>query len=195
MNFGPYSATGIKTFRGMEGEGFNATLRHDGVRVADCIDSGDGGGVIMRFSAREHKEALLQFVETLQREPFKGVPESLKVDESLFIGCLVAHEIERKALHRMCKQKTLYRIPGDEDGNWRVVDRPFSPTLRATILARSGKEAIFANELPGVCAPKLAVVARASKGPGFQAAKQKEHGRYQRQCVRRCSMRDMRHDI
>lgn len=167
MNFGHYSVTAIKTFRGMEGEGFNATLRCDGVPVADCIDSGDGGSVHARFSSKERERAFLQHVESLQREPFKGVPEGLKVDASLLIGCLVAHELERRTLHRMCRQKTVYRIPGDEDGSWRVVDKPFSPTLRATILARSGKEAIFANELPGVCAPKLAIVARASKGPGF----------------------------
>jgi hypothetical protein len=39
----PYSVTGIKSFRGREGYGFNATLHRDGRKVAFVIDEANGG--------------------------------------------------------------------------------------------------------------------------------------------------------
>lgn len=45
--------SGVRSFRGMEGSGFNCTLRVDGKPVAFVIDSGDGG--CLRYEWGDHR--------------------------------------------------------------------------------------------------------------------------------------------
>lgn len=43
-----YEIKNLKTFNGREGKGYNANLLRDGKKVAELIDSGDGGMVSVR---------------------------------------------------------------------------------------------------------------------------------------------------
>ena len=43
MTNSTFSLSAIKTFRGTEGNGFNAKLHRDGKHIADLLDSADGG--------------------------------------------------------------------------------------------------------------------------------------------------------
>jgi hypothetical protein len=45
----PYALAGVKSFRGMEGYGLNATLTRDGQKVAFILDEGNGGCVRFDF--------------------------------------------------------------------------------------------------------------------------------------------------
>ena len=44
-----YTVKGVKSFRGMEGYGFNATLYNGSKRIAFVIDEGRGGGLLFRY--------------------------------------------------------------------------------------------------------------------------------------------------
>lgn len=47
-----YTVKGIKTFRGMEGEGYNASLYRDGKRVAEVVDDASGGPLMIEWKDR-----------------------------------------------------------------------------------------------------------------------------------------------
>jgi hypothetical protein len=53
-----YSVKNVKQFRGMEGYGFNATLYKGSIKIADFIDSGDGGCIYTDISYNEAEHNL-----------------------------------------------------------------------------------------------------------------------------------------
>lgn len=64
----PYSLTGIKSFRGMEGLGLNATLLRDGKKVAFIMDDGNGGEYRFEFGNPTQRREGRVSREEAQRE-------------------------------------------------------------------------------------------------------------------------------
>ena len=120
--------SGIKTFHGMEGTGLNATLYFDSRRVADVIDSGNGGEVLIRFATRATESAVADYVESLRLvgttvpHPQPGrTPFTYPCDLETLINRTVDAYNERKILVRHSKTKVLFRLPTDTDGIWRTI--------------------------------------------------------------------------
>ena len=104
------SLKGIKSFRGHEGHGLNATLLMDGVKVADVLDEGNGGSMRFYWTDGHHDTpneakvfAYLKEMGVEGREPLDGVVAEL------------ADEAENaKRLRRLAKTHVLFRLPGDK---------------------------------------------------------------------------------
>lgn len=117
----PYTVTGVKSFRGREGYGFNATLHRDGRKVAHVIDDGNGGCYRYEWlgkdlaTQRADATALSDYAATLPPiEPGTGPVPALCVD--MLVGELV-DEAEtmaniRKLLRRELKQRVLFVLDG-----------------------------------------------------------------------------------
>jgi len=79
-----YTVKGIKTFTGMEGHGYNATLYRDGKAVAFVIDDASGGDLQIEW--KDHKDGLFAVSTT----NYKGEPWTVKMT------------LEEQRLHELC---------------------------------------------------------------------------------------------
>jgi len=133
-----YSVGNIKTFKGMEGAGFNAVLYRDGKKVAFVIDSGNGGecdfqwkdlespkvdinitiddGKPHTFKGTPEEKILYEYLETLPREPSEYFPEGHKTDPDIFVEKLLNKFESERWLKRSLRKKYLFQI-GDKIGS------------------------------------------------------------------------------
>lgn len=152
MDKGKYSIKGIKSFQGMEGYGFNATLLRDGKPVAFCIDEGCGGEVRIEWKDGYHgtpEEArltahLATIPPVLSDLGGEGADKiTLTVDAGWFVTDLVSDEEERRRLERLAKKSILFRLPTDKKGAWSYLKgTPRTPASEAYVL-RKHPEAVF----------------------------------------------------
>jgi len=133
--FGGFSLRAVKTFNGMEGAGFNATLLLNGKAVAEATDSGDGGMVWFRWSNQEAKErfGLLagSFTWTLQ-------DRTGTYDIGMLVSAMVDDYLNEKRLKRLCQTKTLYKLDGDAEEEWRVIKVKYNDEVMAYLKNRFG---------------------------------------------------------
>ena len=137
-----YTVRNIKTFRGMEGEGFNATLCRDGKKIAFVIDDATGGDVQIQWtdagSQGAEEKRLMEFLKKLPKEQSEGIEYS--VDPGIFVATLVDETATEKRLRRIFRKQTLFRLKEDrtDDDKWRVLKAPFSPSVKAQLVKRYG---------------------------------------------------------
>ena len=60
-----YELKAVKTFRGMEGQGFNANLYRDGKKVALVMDSAHGGCYDYEWTSKDERKIFDDYIETL----------------------------------------------------------------------------------------------------------------------------------
>lgn len=117
MNFGPYSIKNLKSFRGMEGHGFNGTLYRDGVKVGLVIDHGDGGPAYLERSPepghQEESDRLNAYARSLPPEPSDF--GDLAVTTDFFLASLLEDADRQARMKRACAKATLFCIK-EEDG-------------------------------------------------------------------------------
>lgn len=106
----------LKTFRGMEGVGFNCEVWLDGKRAGSCIDDATGGP--LRFEHDWNKEArakLDAYAATLPREPFgSGMSGDFQPDADIVIENAVNECELAKKVGRMIKSgKVVVRVGKD----------------------------------------------------------------------------------
>lgn len=157
QNFNGYTVKGIKSFVGMEGLGFNATLYKDGRKIAFCIDEGCGGDVIFQFVNRDGKDekTLRDYCDTLPRVKCKGVPEGLKMDMGWFITALVDQCEKDQKFKRQCKTHTLFRLTDDKEGQYWTLKAVYSPTVREHLQKKHGDKLVEIINERFVCQPRL----------------------------------------
>jgi hypothetical protein len=134
-----YSVRNIKTFRGMEGKGFNATLYRNNTKVALVIDDANGGdymfewcdalapkveihittdkGVPHTFFGTLFEKEFYDYLETLPREPSKYFPDGMKVDGDIFVSNLVEKYELEQWFKRNLKKNFLFQVGKDIDSN------------------------------------------------------------------------------
>lgn len=149
----PYSVSRLKTFRGMEGPGFNATLTRDGKRVCEAIDQGDGGEVWYEFVSKAEEDAYSAFVERLRSTippgaKFYDTPErDLFSRDILTEEIVIAFEVRRK-MRRDCRTCVVFQV-GDQigSGDYFKFKVPYSPRAAEEIRRRHpGKAVRIVNE-------------------------------------------------
>jgi len=138
----PYSIKNIKTFTGMEGTGFNATLYREKKRIAFLIDDASGGDVQIQWvdTVKNNSEAvaLEQFIAGLPMRMFNETP--LNIDPQWFVSDLVNDSINTKWLKKHCKTKTIYRLKGDSAGEFRTIKGVFTPDVKIYILRKYNEQ-------------------------------------------------------
>ena len=100
---------------------FTATVYVDEKRIGTAKNDGHGGCNFYYWTDRIAGDALEAYAATLDDfEPLDGL-----------IADLIDRELSRKWYKRHCKNKTLFRVNGDDEGSWRTINRPFGPQVQA----------------------------------------------------------------
>ena len=161
-----YSVKKVKTFRGMEGEGYNADLYRDGKKIAFVIDEGCGGET--RFEWLDlgvPKVDIIHHGYGTEPITYKGTPE-----EKLFVeladsqtytfdghtgrknaDILVGELITIFLTKRDCKNKTVFRLASDGEGIERTIKAKFTPEIATHIRTKYGADLVeIVNERPEI---------------------------------------------
>lgn len=73
-----YSVKGVKTYRGMEGEGFNASLYRNGKRVALVIDDATGGPLMFEWLDHKPMDPRYVWIE-VETKSYEGKPMTVRM--------------------------------------------------------------------------------------------------------------------
>lgn len=122
-----YSLKGVKTFRGMDGHGLNATLMRGNKKVAFILDEGCGGEMRFDFVDRLHGNSAEEDMWEAFIAQEKAKLDDTKKDEygfterSIFSGETWVNKkvddlLNEKRFRKMCKTKTLFQV-GDAIGS------------------------------------------------------------------------------
>jgi hypothetical protein len=122
-----YTASNVKTFTGMDGQGFNMVLKRDGKPIAEVIDEGRGGAVIFNWKDHETRATVAALDYQGKAAPYVGTEEeaalwahcrtlpsielsemTLQCNPELFVAELIWAVESRKRLTRMLKTKIVY---------------------------------------------------------------------------------------
>lgn len=118
-------ATKIKTHKGMDGVGYNATLTIHGKPVAAIFNEGSGGPTYLR-DIKDHAavEAFEAQVKALPPEPLdmgNGETRMVEVGTDYFLGMLVDDALEDQRIRRLAKTNVVLRRPNDPPGTYVTV--------------------------------------------------------------------------
>jgi len=118
-----YSLKNIKTFRSMEGQGFNSTLYKDGKKLCNVDDEGVGG--CLDFSDYKIETALnKELKEKVGTFEYHG--SKLMYDSEIFIDELFNEYQTNKMFKSKCKNKTLIITKDCKDGEYRQFDHVYT---------------------------------------------------------------------
>ncbi len=152
MKSNGYSVVVHKTIRGREGDGYECTLYHNGKKVCYIVDVADGGEADIYDEDPTEMVLLEAHLATLPERVFKWrgaddniIESSYKMDIYLFIEELVNDYEEVKALKRICKTKTAFRLVDTPDGEVRTLSVPYDEAVKSHLKAKYG------NKLVEIC--------------------------------------------
>lgn len=148
MERSDFTVHGVKTFRGMEGRGYNATIKYKGKKVAEVIDDATGGELSIEWADSGYhnfgeltplESEICDFAEGLPCEEILGHKVECCVE--MFFEDLVEDYLENQSLKRKCRTKILYR---DDKDDIYAIDAapPVTPEIRAKIKSWGGVEVI-----------------------------------------------------
>ena len=121
----------FKSFQGHEGMGFNLELWVDGVKACFVIDDANGGeahyrwldrGIMARVKA--HVDAL-PIVPSVTEDEKSLWPQGRKQDMDGFVDCLINEFAHDRRLRRLCKTKTVFRLPTDKPDIFHTLNVPY----------------------------------------------------------------------
>lgn len=152
-----YSITGLKTFRGNEGYGFNANLLIDGRKVAFVYDDANGGCYRYEWVAKSHEErdadrkALDAHAASLPRIPFgpdMGVDGDFQPDCDYVLDQLVQAAQVEKQFNSAIKSKVVMARPDGVICSLRNTVKPTADTLTKVAAHPNFKGYRILNSLP-----------------------------------------------
>ncbi len=146
-----FTVKNVKTFRGNEGTGFDATLYVDGKRVGYVVDSAYGGSYEFHITP-EAKKALdeyaasLPVVETdMADQTAAGGKFKYQPDAEHVIDDLVNRYAAERDLKRSLKSKTLFV---KESGGIYWMRVPYTHAIGQELRRKWGAGTVILNELP-----------------------------------------------
>ena len=132
-----YNVKGVKSFRGMEGYGFNATLFRGKVKIAFVIDEANGGCYHYDWFDRAEDKRLRDYCETLPKEAVYDM--EIAVDPDILVSELVERYENDKKFSRLCKVSTLFRLKGDPEGQYQVYKKvPYNEAMKKHLVEKYG---------------------------------------------------------
>jgi hypothetical protein len=114
-----YSVKNIKSFTGMEGRGYNATLYNGQRKIAGLIDDASGGPLIIRLTDQAEAEILDAYIQTLPDhvcnflDPETGQPAVIKYSMELFLDDLVNLTEQVNKIKKSIKKRILFIQDGE----------------------------------------------------------------------------------
>lgn len=121
----------VKTWTGVEGIGFQASLYADGKRIAIVTD--DAWGAEYRYDVRDAEKftEVLAYVKTLPMLEWHGIKLEPSIDS--LMDDLVNKYEEDKQWKKLCKTKIVLITPDCDKGQYRLVNVPPTPALIAQV--------------------------------------------------------------
>jgi hypothetical protein len=106
----------VKSFRGSEGYGFNASLYLNGKKVAFVMDEGCGGCYRYEWEHRGARDIVESWVKTLPKTEFEDVG-TVETDLDIVMGRL----LDRHDVQKQCKTKIMFRVrDGKQDKTYAI---------------------------------------------------------------------------
>ncbi len=145
------TATKIKTHRGRDGVGYNATLTINGKPVAAILNEGCGGPTYLR--AVKDRDAVAAFeakVAALPPEPLdmgNGETRMVEVGVDYFLASLVEDVLEDQRIRRLAKTNVVLRLPNDPPGTYRTVKMTLDEKGRQWITAKHPNAEVVNDKL------------------------------------------------
>jgi hypothetical protein len=150
-NFGDYHVKNVKTFVGMEGEGFNANLYRGKKLVAFVIDNANGGEANIQWNDRSEEQLLRDHVATLPKVPSQiQNMQDLTIDMSWFVTDCVHKFLNDKDIAKMqkkCQSKTMYRHKSCKFGQYYIWDVVYSEKVAQALKTKHGADVEIFNEV------------------------------------------------
>jgi hypothetical protein len=150
-----YTVAKIKTFRGMEGQGFNAVLLKDGKKVGEILNEGNGG--MFYFDWIDMNKGVEEglFLAFIEAERLKipagkneeGFSERESFDMDIWADNAVCDILDERRFSRLCKKSTLFQV-GEKvgSGEWRTI-KGVTPEIRAYVEKKyAGQKIVFMND-------------------------------------------------
>lgn len=132
-----YNVKGVKSFRGMEGQGFNAILYRGKIKIAFVIDEANGGCYHYDWFSRAEEKILRDHCESLPTQAIYDV--EIAVDPDMLMSELVDKYENDKKFSRLCKISTLFRLKGDPEGQYQVYKKvPFNEAMKKFLQEKYG---------------------------------------------------------
>lgn len=162
----------VKTFIGNEGHGLNAEITMDGAAVAFVLDEATGGMLQVDWFTMQGRQRsrgndaaraeLLQHARAeYEREGGDAAHESRRKEMGLwFEGCglsqrsdhdMIEHWVNEefarvvalRNLKRWAKTKTVFRLKGDKDGEYRTLSKPYGAGVVQVLKGKYGESLDF----------------------------------------------------
>lgn len=161
-----YTISAVKTFQGMDGQGFNANINRDGKKVALAIDEGCGGGYLFHFDDRSEHDAFDAFcADWLTKNPprYLGLTEKQievikagknKVKDSWIDGPeeWISRELDRhetiKRMKRTLARTTIFVVKGSDNLKTMKGPRKGREGGHAHFIKEKYPDATILNDLP-----------------------------------------------
>ena len=139
-----YSIKNVKTFRGMEGQGFNADLYKDGKKIAFVMDSAQGGCLDFEWIDRKEEKIINDYAKTLPKSKTFGI--EIEMDADIIIDNLVNDYLLDKEYKRKCKNNVVFKTKEDEEGSYNVVKAEYNPDIKKRLMEKYPTITEFINE-------------------------------------------------
>lgn len=109
----------------------------DGQKAGDARNDGRGGETTLRIYDIHVRNA---FEAWANSQPAHRYASGLTVpmNDRLVIDLLVEEAELGREYRRMCRNKTVFRFKGAPADEWREIAVPFTPVIKATVLAKYG---------------------------------------------------------
>lgn len=131
-------------FMSQETDCFEASVYIDGKRAGKVSNDGHGGCNF--YYPNSLFQALNDHCQSIPPDMTGG-----RVTPDEVIGNLFEAWFNKREYSRLCKGRTLFRIPGREykTNQWNVEPTPFSENVRAAFVTRYGAGVEFLNDMIG----------------------------------------------
>ena len=132
-----WSVKNVKFFAGHDADQMSCSLYMDGKRVATVLDDSWGGGFQCNWIKTDMTKDFECFAKCITVES-KYFDDGTTYNGDIVVDVLVNHFEEVKQMEKWCKGKIVFRLKGDNDGEWRTVKLPFNPTNRRRVELHCG---------------------------------------------------------
>jgi hypothetical protein len=147
FNHNGYAVKNVKSIQGRDDYCFSCSLYKDDKKIAIVENSGDGGSNRYHFiGGNNHSKS-----ENLLKEAQKMLKTDWYEAHDELVGKLMDDYANGKYFKKCCNNKTLFNCKGDKDGEFRVINAPYSKEVVNYInqeVSKEGKEInVILNEI------------------------------------------------
>jgi len=159
-----YSVKNVKTFRGHDGDGFNATLYRDGKKIALVDDDARGGEFRYEWLDRDAdkvditvkgyngkdftrkgtpEEKMFSDLAHSQTFQMNGMKEPMTKNMDIVVDELINAHLEEKQLKRWCRTKTVVRLKGAKKGSYATYASKYDERMKQFLATKEDIEEVI----------------------------------------------------